>query len=122
MSNTYNGENMRKALKNFDDSLPLVALHFLNYLFKEEQKKGAELFQNKNQRYDAAFFKQCEEDGDLSSVAMRLTDKLNRFKSLVKNPEIDPLDESVKDTLVDIANYATMALVYLEVVDHDKNA
>lgn len=122
MGNVYNGEHTREAFKNFDKELNTVELGFLKYLFKEEQKKGVELFEQKNKRYDAAFFKQCEEDGDLSSVVMRLGDKLSRLKSLVKNPEIDPLDESVEDTLIDISNYATMALVYLEVVERDEKA
>lgn len=122
MGNVYNGEHTREAFKNFDKELTLVELGFLKYLFKEEQNKGIELFEQKNKRYDAAFFKQCEEDGDLSSVTMRLGDKLSRLKSLTRNPDIDPLDESVRDTLVDIANYATMALVYLEVVERDEKA
>ena len=122
MGNVYNGGHTREAFKNFDKELNTVELGFLKYLFKEEQKKGVELFEQKNKRYGAAFFKQCEEDGDLSSVVMRLGDKLSRLKSLVKNPEIDPLDESVEDTLIDISNYATMALVYLEVVKRDKKA
>jgi len=122
LGNVYNGEHTRESFKNFDKELTLVELGFINYLFKEEQKKGAELFEQKNKRYDAAFFKQCEEDGDLSSVIMRLGDKLSRLKFMVKNPDIDPLDESIKDTLVDIANYATMTLVYLEVVERDEKA
>ena len=122
MGNVYNGEHTREAFKNFDKELTLAELSFLKYLFKEEQNKGVKLFEQKNKRYDAAFFKQCEEDGDLSSLTMRLGDKLSRLKSMVKNPDIDPLDESVKDTLVDIANYATMALVYLEVVERDEKA
>lgn len=122
MGNVYNGEHTREAFKNFDKELTLAELGFLKYLFKEEQKKGAELFEQKNKRYDATFFKQCEEDGDLSSLTMRLGDKLSRLKSMVKNPDIDPLDESVRDTLVDIANYATMALVYLEVVERDEKS
>lgn len=88
-------------------------LERLNILFEREQKKESELFKEKNRRYDAAFFKQCEEDRDLSSVAIRLNDKLSRFKTMVKNPDLDGIDESIKDTLADLSNYATMALVYL---------
>ena len=103
----------------FNSGLSESGYKFLLDLFKQVHNKGLELFKQKNERYEASFFKQCEEDGDLSSVSIRLTDKLNRFKSMVKNPDLDPLDESIKDTLMDLANYATMALVYLEVVEHD---
>ena len=110
MSCVYNGENMC-----FDRDLNKVDYSFLLHLFKSEQRKGSELFEQKNVRYEASFFKQCEEDGDLSSAVIRLKDKVNRFSALVKNPDIDCLDESVKDTLTDLANYATMCLVFLEV-------
>lgn len=118
MSCTYNGEGIIKSLLNGDVSK--IGYGFLSYLFSLQQKKGLEIFEQKNERYEASFFKQCAEDGDLSSVPIRLTDKLNRFKSLVKNPDLDPLDESIKDTLMDLANYATMALVYLEAVECNK--
>ena len=104
---------------NKESGLTKSDYKFLSYLFKIQQDKGLNLFEQKNERYEASFFKQCEEDGNLSSVVVRLTDKINRFKSLIKNPDIDPLDESVEDTLIDLANYATMALVYLDVVRRD---
>ena len=117
----YNGEGL---INNFnkEGGLTKVEYGFLSYLFKNVQENGRKLFEQKNERYEASFFKQCEEDGDLSSVSIRLADKLNRFKSLVKNPDLDPLDESIKDTLMDLANYATMALVYLEVVERDNQS
>lgn len=90
---------------------------YLTYLFAVNQQKGFELFTEKNKRYESSFFKQCAEDGDLSSVTVRLSDKVNRFKSLVKNPDLDPLDESIRDTLVDLANYATMSLAYLDLAE-----
>ena len=107
--------------KNFNKELCDTDYNFLTYLFAEVQNKGRELFKQKNTRYEASFFKQCEDDG-LSSAVVRLKDKVNRFASLVKNPEIDCLDESIKDTLIDLANYATMTLVFLEVEDRDNKA
>lgn len=107
------------ALKS-DKPLEASVLRVMSHYFHMISEKSARLFVEKNERYDASFFRQCVEDGDLSSVPTRLTDKLNRFKSLVKNPDLDNTDESVKDTLVDLANYATMALVFLELMEIDK--
>lgn len=90
-------------------------------LFEQIQKEGSTLFSLKNERYEASFFRQCAEDKGLSSLAIRLSDKLNRFKSLVKNPNLDPLDESLQDTLTDLANYAIMGLVFLRVGDLSAN-
>lgn len=108
-----------EALKS-DKPLDTSVLMVISYYFHMVSEKSAKLFTVKNERYDASFFRQCAEDGDLSSVPTRLTDKLNRFKSLVKNPDLDNTDESIKDTLVDLANYATMALVFLEIMENDK--
>lgn len=70
-----------------------------------------ELYQEKNRRYGNSFSKQYYEFGLICS-AIRLTDKIERLKSLAKNPQ-DCGDEPVEDTLKDIANYAIMTLMEL---------
>lgn len=114
----YNNEGL-----NFSHDLTKVEYEFLVYLFKKFQNESRKTFQEKNKMYEASFFKQCEEDGDLSSAVMRIKDKVNRISSLVKNPERDTLaDETIKDTLKDLSNYALMSLVFLEVQDRDRIA
>lgn len=71
-----------------------------------------ELFKKKNERYGNSFSEQFEEFGMLSLI-IRLTDKLNRLKTLY-NSDLDHLDESIADTLADLANYAIMGLVELQ--------
>jgi hypothetical protein len=44
----------------------------------------------------------------MTSVAIRLNDKVERLKNLVKGEE--PNFESIDDTLMDIAGYAILAL------------
>ena len=85
-------------------------------LFESIQKQGLDLFKEKNVRYEASFFKNCAEDNDLSSAVIRLKDKVNRLSALIKNPELDNTsDESIKDTLTDLANYAVMCRVFLDI-------
>lgn len=67
---------------------------------------------SKNQDYGDSFGKQFEEYGELSA-AIRLEDKLQRFKQLMKNPA-QVKDESKIDTLLDLANYAIMTVIELE--------
>lgn len=44
--------------------------------------------------------------------AIRLEDKLNRFKKLgLNNLEAQVNDESIEDTLLDLANYAIMTVI-----------
>lgn len=50
---------------------------------------------------------------------IRLGDKFNRFKTLSRNGDQKVNDESIRDTLIDLANYAIMTVLEMEVADHD---
>lgn len=71
-----------------------------------------DLYERKNADYGDAFAKSFNEYG-LTMVCIRLEDKLNRIKSLSKH-EAHVSDESIADTLMDLANYAIMTLVELK--------
>ena len=71
-----------------------------------------ELFDRKNTDYGNSFEKSLDDDGLLVSK-IRLTDKLNRFGQLIKNDSLVK-DESLRDTLIDLANYTVMTLMYLD--------
>lgn len=112
-------ENVQEKIVFGEEPLTTEQHGFLRYLFAEEQKKQMDIFKDKNVRYDASAFRQWSEDGDLSSLPVRLKDKVNRASTLIKNPNMTGLDESLVDTLRDLANYSTMALVFLEMQDRD---
>lgn len=66
----------------------------------------------KNHDYGDSFGEGFKEFGLISAV-IRLGDKYRRLRSLCKdNAKVK--DESVKDTLLDMANYAVMTLVEME--------
>jgi len=69
------------------------------------------IYEAKNTDYGNSFAKQLEEYG-LVSAAIRLEDKLNRFKHLIGNKA--KADESIQDTLMDMANYAILTLIEME--------
>ena len=71
-----------------------------------------DLYRRKNADYGDSFGKQFEEYGIVSS-AIRLEDKFNRFKNLIKN-QAQVKDETIEDTLLDLANYAIMTVVELK--------
>ena len=50
------------------------------------------------------------------SAVTRITDKTNRLQSLCVNQQ-KVKDESIKDTLMDLANYAIMTLIEMESVE-----
>ena len=70
------------------------------------------LYDAKNRDYGDSFSKSFEQWG-LPMVCIRLTDKLNRLSSFAKGQDMQVADEKVEDTLMDMANYAIMALVEL---------
>lgn len=74
------------------------------------------LYQRKNHDYGDSFAEFYAEFG-LISTCMRLTDKLKRLKSFAKGQQMQVTDESVMDTLVDLANYAIMTLVEMKMTD-----
>ncbi|MFW5513436.1 MAG: nucleotide modification associated domain-containing protein [Prevotella sp.] len=76
-----------------------------------------ELHAKKDKDYGSAFHKSFEEFGVTAGV-VRLNDKMERVKSLVKNGKAEVKDESLMDTLKDMASYAVMLYVELK----NKNA
>lgn len=81
-------------------------------IFREITGRMADVYEAKNHDYGDSFGEGFAEFGLVSSV-IRLGDKYRRLKSLAKeNAKVK--DESIRDTLLDLANYAVMTLVELE--------
>ena len=81
-------------------------------------KELNELYARKNADYGDSFGKSFAEYG-LTMACIRLEDKLNRIKSLTKQAA-QVSDESIVDTLMDLANYSIMTLVELAQGEHKK--
>jgi hypothetical protein len=77
-----------------------------------------ELYRRKNADYGDSFHISYLEEG-IAMPRIRLSDKLNRFKSLTKKGRREVKDESIRDTLLDLANYAIMTVLEL---DREKEA
>jgi hypothetical protein len=73
------------------------------------QTEALELFTRKNAEYGDAFAKY-----GVIGVLMRIEDKLQRTMSITKNGVNLIKDEGIRDTLIDLHNYAAMALILLE--------
>lgn len=71
-----------------------------------------ELYIRKNHDYGDAFHLSYLEEG-MAMPRIRLGDKLNRFKTLSKNDHA-LVGESLRDTLIDLANYAIMTIMELD--------
>ena len=72
------------------------------------QSQGLELFAKKNKDYGDAFAQ-----FGLIGVLMRIQDKIQRAVSVEKSKVVLVNDETIKDTLIDLHNYAAMGLILL---------
>ena len=72
-----------------------------------------ELYVRKNAAYGDSFGETFKKLGIISAVT-RISDKYNRLVNLATHPDIDQNDESIRDTLQDLANYALMTIMELD--------
>lgn len=72
-----------------------------------------DLYKKKNHDYGNSFHQTFKEEG-LAMCRIRLSDKLARFKTLSLSNEQLVDDESMRDTLLDLANYAIMTIMELD--------
>jgi len=75
---------------------------------KKIQAEGLELFIKKNADYGNSY-----KQFGLIGVLVRLQDKINRALHVTQN-SIQVKDETLRDTLIDLHNYAAMALMEME--------
>lgn len=80
---------------------------------KELCNKLNEIYELKNRKYGNSFSKTYKEYGP-AMLCIRLDDKLGRAKQLLLHNEAGTEDESVIDTLLDLANYAIMGVMEIE--------
>lgn len=74
-----------------------------------------EVYEKKNKDYGNSFEETYKRLGIISAVT-RIADKMSRLESLATKPEEERLvkDESIKDTVLDMANYCIMLAMELE--------
>lgn len=80
----------------------------------------AETLKEKNDAYGDSFTKSVDDFGK-TVIAVRLSDKFNRICNLIKRDEDKENDESLADTLLDMAGYSILALKYLEEHENKKD-
>lgn len=71
------------------------------------------LYERKNHDYGDSFHQTFVEEG-MAMPRIRLSDKLSRFKRLSSGSSQSVTDESIRDTLMDLANYAIMTILEME--------
>ena len=80
-------------------------------ILKSEVKRIEDLLILKNNKYGDSFYKSLNKNGS-KALTVRLEDKINRMENLFDNSDYGTEDESIKDTITDIAGYCILYLTY----------
>lgn len=89
-------------------------------LHKELCEKLNQTYEKKNQDYGDSFGKSFSKRG-ITAAMVRMEDKWNRLDNLTLHPEnIRVKDESIEDTLLDLANYCLMTYIELYKEKYEK--
>ncbi|WP_246011962.1 nucleotide modification associated domain-containing protein [Lactobacillus xujianguonis] len=108
--------NQIEAVRNSNHEL-IIPMNKSNPFIKYTDHL-AETLQEKNDAYGDSFGKSLDEDG-LLVLKIRLGDKFNRISSLIKKGELKENDESLEDTLLDLAGYSILGLKWLKEKEND---
>ena len=75
----------------------------------------------KNQKYGDSFSVTVQKYGIIAALT-RLSDKWQRFETLILTKDSGTPDESIRDTLLDMANYCIMTVMELDQKEGINNA
>lgn len=81
--------------------------------FKNICEEMLSTFERKNHDYGDSFTQTVDKFGLIAS-GVRMHDKLERFVTLAQKDISMKVDESMRDTLLDLANYAIMTVMYID--------
>lgn len=102
---------MTETEKEFNDGIEESEKETLNCnSMKAAILKGARLGEFEDEK-ECIHWTICRDLHDTYAILIRLNDKLNRLETLMNGAEQHVSDESVEDTLLDLANYCIMELV-----------
>ena len=76
-------------------------------------KELTETYKKKNADYGNSFENSLDKHGLIAGI-VRMDDKMSRLISLNSKKEQQVMDESLRDTLMDLANYAIMSVMWLD--------
>lgn len=85
----------------------------------DEYKNLYQTFIDKNHDYGNSFEGSLNEYGIVASI-VRIGDKYNRLRTLTRMDTGRRVDESVIDTLLDMANYCVMTAVWLKGIEEER--
>lgn len=104
------GEDVEYQEDNYEENMRRSQRRLAQ--LEKVQKEALNLFEKKNRDYGDAFASY-----GVVGVLVRIGDKIQRTASISKNGVTMVNNENIRDTLVDLANYASMAVMLLDELD-----
>lgn len=87
---------------------------------EEIMNKNLELYKKKNVDYGNSFAEVYKELG-FESGLVQILHKVNRIKGIYSKGKAEVENESIRDSLVDLANYALMTVVEMELEENKED-
>lgn len=114
MQEEYDKQQERKRKMHLAGQIALEKLkHKENGpYFSDILKEMQELYEKKNHDYGNSFSETIQEFGFTPAIA-RINDKLKRVKQMVKGEQM-LVNESMRDNLIDIANYCILTIIEID--------
>lgn len=78
------------------------------------------IYKRKNADYGNAFQEQVQEYGQIAPL-IRIEEKFKRYKNLVLIGKGEVEDETLQDTLLDLANYCVLTVIELRRSDYEES-
>ena len=89
-------------------------------MFDAIVKRMADTYRAKNADYGDSFGQSVEEFG-YTAALVRMSDKFNRLKNLMRaDAQAQVKDESIKDTILDLACYSVMLAIEVEMRENSQ--
>ena len=88
--------------------------------FKKITEEMAEVYRKKNKDYGNSFHEVFKEWG-YPSAGAQIGHKYNRMKTLMTTTETPKVNESLRDTLLDMANYCIFTMMEIDKIN-ERNA
>ena len=102
-------DNTAKTKRKVDK--PDIDIENCIHPFQEITNGLYETYCKKNRDYGNSFDQSLNKFGEIAAL-IRISDKYNRLCSLITNKEQEVKDESIDDTILDMANYLIMWQMY----------
>ena len=80
---------------------------------RDTLQKMGDIFSVKNKKYGNSFEISVDKYGMIAALT-RISDKFNRAENLILTGDTGTNDETLTDTLLDLANYCVMTAVYMK--------